>query len=116
MIDSRFRLKPIKSTAVHTPDLVGYLELMRVYEYGTWRWRDDKLPSKVNIWDEYKEETCISACPKMTIQCFRQRILYSPKKLYLDEGWKVISTQEFYKEQKITPKLLFEINNCFKRC
>jgi len=103
----RITLKPLKKTFVHTPTQKDYLNLMRIYECGEWRWIDGDLPTKSNlIWNAYEEETCIRA---------GSRFGYADKK-YCEkvERYKVISTKKFYDKQKITSDMLGEINSYFE--
>ena len=78
---------------------------MRVYECGRWKWIDEALPTKLNIWDHYKEETCIRA---------ENEFSYCDKKYYQEDGFRIISPPQFYDEQEITQEDIYDINRWFE--
>ena len=106
-------LTPLEKTAVHTPTQEIYNELMRVYEIGNWKWFDEKLPTKFTYWNEYKRKTCIDAGVTHYSK-LESQFGYSDKKFCLKNNFKVLSTQNFYEIQKITPKMIKEINEYFE--
>ena len=97
-------LNELKETAVNTPTQEDYLELMRVYECGGWNWASGGLPQGINYWRINKEKTCINAQNKFGFGT--AGINFKEKK--------VISTQQFYDKQNVTPEMLEEINNYFE--
>jgi hypothetical protein len=104
----KITLKPLEKTVVHTPTQEEGNALMQVYECGGWKWIHGDLPTKYNnnYWESmYKEETCIDT---------KNRFVYGSKELYQRAGRNVISIQEFYDKQKITPDILREIKNYFE--
>lgn len=100
-------LIPSEKTAVHIPTQENYNELMRIYECGGWRWHIG-----FNFWEVHKKETCVSA--GISYNNPKGEFEYWGKRFYLRENWKIISPQEFYEKQKITPKMLNEINKYFE--
>ena len=97
-------LTPIEKTAVNTPTQEDYDGLMRVYECGGWRWVGGDLPTKYDRWEMGEERTSIDA---------ENGFAYDSKEFYQENGWNVISPQEFYQTQKVTPEMLNEINIWF---
>ncbi len=98
-------LTSMGKTRVNTSAQKDYWNLMRVYECGGWRWhRSGGLPTQEDNWDVFQKETCVSVGDQFG---------WSSKKNYLDKDYNLISPQEFYNEQKITPEMLKEINNWF---
>jgi len=80
---------------------------MRVYEIGGWKWTGDDLPTNEfgsPIWKGYKAKTCVDA---------EDEFGYCDKKYFFKRKWKIISAQEFYKIQNITPEQIKEINDYF---
>lgn len=101
----RITLKSLKKTAVNTPTQEDYWNLMGIYECGGRKWYSGHLPTQNNYWGAYGEKTCISV---------KSRFGYSREGDYRRAGCKIISTQEFYDIQKITPDMLREIKNYFE--
>ncbi len=97
------KLTPLEKTAVHSQTQEECDELMRVYEIGGWKWADGGLPTKNSSWIE---EICFDA---------KENFTYSDKDFYLKSNYKVISTQEFYNIQKITPERIKEMNKYFEK-
>ena len=111
-------LTPIEKTTVYTPTQEDYWDLMRVYECGGWKWSVGRsLPTQKNFWSEYKEKTCIGA----GVGYFKGgvynegRFMYGDREFFLEEGWDVLSSQEFYDKQRSISEMLQEINEWFDR-
>jgi len=97
-------LTPIEGTAIHTPTRGGYNELMMVYECGGWKWGKGDMPTVSDNWKVYSEETCIRM----------DKFLYHGSwGLYQGTGYNIISADEFYERQKVTPEMREEINKWF---
>ncbi len=99
-------LTSLEKTAVKVPAQNDYWTLMRIYECGGWKGKYGELSAKNNLWTTYKEETCIGS----ENDCQFARAEY-----YAKIRWNVISLEEFYKIQKITPEMIKEINNYFEK-
>ena len=110
----KLALTPLEKTAVHTPTQEDYDILMRTYELGGWEWRGGESLTQDNFWIDHKEKTCIAAGVYYPSGVYDEgKFGYDGRELYLGEGWNVISTQQFYETQKITPERLREINEWF---
>ncbi|MDD5133044.1 MAG: hypothetical protein PHD81_03065 [Candidatus Nanoarchaeia archaeon] len=107
----KIELTPLGITAVNTKTQEEYQILMQVYEIGGWGWPGGELPTSVNRWNEYKQDTCIDAMIySMTSRTFR----YTCTRFNQEKLWNIISPQEFYEKQNITPEMLKEIGDYFK--
>ncbi len=109
----KLNLTPIEKTVVSTPTQEDYWDLMRVYECGGWEWGDGTLPIRHNYWETYKEETCMEV--GIDILRNKGKLGYAYREFYQREGGIIISTNEFYENQKITPEMLNEINIWFDK-
>lgn len=102
-------LTPLEETWVNTPTREYYNELMRIYEIGGWKGGYGHLPTiklkGIDFMKEYKEKTCIEA---------KDRPHYCNIDYAINKNYRVISKQEFYEIQKITPEMLKEINSFYK--
>jgi len=108
------QLTPIEKTAVNIPTQEDYWDLMRTYELGEWRWWGGELLTQKNFWIDNKEQTCIGAGVNHPSGVYDEgKFKYSNRKTYLKEDWEIISPQEFYQRQNITPEILREINEWF---
>lgn len=106
-------LTPIKKTTINPKTQEEYDELMRVYELGNWIWNNRSLATKLGCWKKYKEETCIGAGIDYSTK--NKKIFgFCDKDFYLMVNWNIISTEEFYNMQKITPEMIKEINIYFE--
>lgn len=102
----KIKLKPLEKTVVNTPTQKKYNTLMQVFECGGLVWANEDLPTQNNYWDHYREKTCIDA---------ENEFKRGRKEFYQEEGYKVISSQEFYGIQKITPKKIGKIEEWFEK-
>ena len=103
------QLTPMEKIAVNPTTQESYDELMRTYELGGWRWKSGDLPTQYDGWNPYKENTCIDGGVYS-----EGRFLFNDRDFHLKEGRrKVITTQEFYDVQNITPEMIREINIWF---
>ncbi len=98
------KLNTLEKTAVNVPTQESYNELMRVFESGGWEGPDCELPSTFKIWGKHGEMTCIGAGVCMGDYKLG-KFGYASKKSYLEEDWKIISNEDFYKKQ---PDITFE--------
>ena len=127
-------LIPLDKTGVKISSPETYNELMRVYECGEWKLASGESPTRTNYWNfALGKNTCIDAGvshqPCTDDEVFRDplatnlaywktrekgkvKCLY--EKFYSIRKWNVISPQEFYKIQNITPKMINEINKYFE--
>lgn len=105
------KLNPMEETVVHTPTKEEYYILMQVYECGGWRWNNAHLPTKLIHW-ETEKETFINAGVNFANPSNLMGFRHGHRESF-PEG--VISIQEFYDAQKITPKVLKEINQYFEK-
>jgi len=111
-------LVPLKRTAVHTPTQEEYDTLMQVYESGELKWCGGKSPTSLKMWGAYEKKTSISAEFDKKKKSFRfcNEFYYDEGlKVFTGEGYNSISTQDFYKIQKINSEMLKEINKWFDR-
>jgi len=107
------KLIPMEKILVHTPTQEEYVELMRVFECGGWRYLGGSLPTKYNYWKYNREETCISAGMNYLMGGEVGKIGYQDKQICLNEGCKVILPNEFYEIEGVTPEIRKEINEYF---
>jgi len=110
------KLEPIEKTAVHVPtqSQSEYRNLMRAYECGGWKWSGGVLPTQINALKLHREETCIGAGVHYSSGIYNGgEFEYCNREFYQQRNWKIISTQDFYDVQKITPEILKEINIWF---
>jgi hypothetical protein len=96
-------------------------ELMRIFEINNVEWLggfglDSQFNSlnRINYWDYYKKETCVSA------YTFHKTLssgfgFNSIKNVKLPKNIEVISLKEYKVKQLITPEKLKEINNYFEK-
>ncbi|MDO8516872.1 MAG: hypothetical protein Q7S33_01995 [Nanoarchaeota archaeon] len=109
-------LTHLVKTAVNTPTQEDYNILMRVYECGGWKWNGgERVPTKeINRWNMYSSNNCV--CAGITFNTANLgHFGYSSKSFYVSNNWKVISPQDFYQIQKITPEILNEVNEYFEK-
>ena len=107
------KLTPLEKTAVNTPTQEVYNELMRTYELGGWKWRGGgDLPTQYDGWNDYKKDTCVDA-GYYDEKSNKEGFKFAKRKWYQSENWKIISPQDFYDIQNITPEMLQEINIWF---
>ena len=110
-------LTPLEKTTVNTPTQESYIELIRVYECGDWKWSVGRsLPTQKSFWGDYKENTCIEAGVDYPSGVYDEgKFGYFGREFFGSGGWGIISTQQFYETQKITPEMLNEVNVWFDR-
>ncbi len=111
--NSILKLTPLENTAVSTTYKEMH-ELLRVYELGGWKWCDGDLPTE-KLFDGYRyDHTCFEAGINIGLKKRKERFAYGHKTYFIEHDYKIISPQEFYDKQKITPKMLNEINKYFE--
>lgn len=108
-------LKPLKNLTVNTKTKESCNELMRVYELGGWKWDSLSIPTRgVAVWGIHKEKTCIDA--GFSHLYIEEGLFgFSSRTFYLEEYWKIISPQKFYRVQGINSQMLKEINEYFEK-
>jgi len=103
----RLELIPLEGTVVHTPTSKSYDELMRVCECGGWKWIDGNLPTEIDQpwgYDYLPGEVCVRG---------ENEIRYGRKSFYLGQNLGVITIQDFYERQGITPEMRRAVNGWF---
>ena len=99
------KLKSLEKTVVNTKTKSEYLKLMRVYETGEWNFKlGGEIPTKTNYWEKFKAQTCISV---------ENKFGFATREYYESSGEKIISLNEFYKKQRITPQKVKVIDRYF---
>jgi len=94
-----------------------YDELMRVCECGGWLWDEGQLPTQYNGWEHAGEETGITVGVIKDIDrtdskgILRHNIRGQWQTNY---DASIITLQEFYDAQGITPKMLAQVNEYFE--
>jgi hypothetical protein len=111
MIKPKIKLNPLEKTAVNVPTPESYVQLMRVFESGDWKWRGGNKPTAYGNYGFYSEDFCIG----MGIdEDDKDEIGHAPEYYWLKQNVKVISSEKFYEQQKdVTPEKLKEINAYF---
>ena len=107
-------LTPLEKTAVNAPTREDYNTLMRVYECSGWKWHDGKNPSEINRWEIYGSDFCAGVGVHWgtnKVKVFG----WGDKENYISLDGKIISIEEFYKIQKITPEMIKEVNKYFEK-
>jgi len=99
------KLTPLENAVIHTKTEKSYLELMKVYEVGGWSFMLGGLPTEKNYWKRFKEKTCITT---------KVEYGFSPRNYYQESGSEILSPNEFYKKQRITPNKIKVINRYYK--
>lgn len=87
-------MKELKNTVVNTKTKAEYDELMRLLEDDGWKWSNGALPTWSNSWLADEKDTCIEVTKKSLLY-------YDSKSYYQDEGYKVITLDEFKEVQGI---------------
>jgi hypothetical protein len=77
---------------------------MKIYECGIWEWCLGNSPTSHNGWSSFGEETCVDA---------EDRFVSRDRALSKANGLKVITLQEFYDAQGITPEILKKVKDYF---
>ena len=107
------KLTPLEMIAVNTSTQESFVQLMRIYESGRWVWNSGALPTEeMNRWGTYGKNYCVTAGTAFAGP--NGEFTQSPKRFYLNEGYQVISPDEFYTRQGITSEMLSEINRDFE--
>jgi hypothetical protein len=109
-------LTPLEKIAVHTPTQEEYDTLMRVYECGGWKWIDGRLPTKQdkNYLSLSEKDACIPAgidWHSGKAKLFNWGRIGS----YLREGYKILSTREFYQQENVTDADINRVNEWFEK-
>ena len=107
------KLTPLERTAVNTQTQEAYDTLMQVYECGGWRWYRGSSLTSGDHWKGYKEKICMDAGYNFHNNQ-EGLICYGPTRDFNEKGKEIISPQEFYNKQNITPEMINEINKYFE--
>lgn len=99
-------LKDLEERAVHVYTRKQYDTLMQICEAGDWKWNGNYLPTELDIWKDYKQETCIIS---------EKGVLYSSKVNYEMEKGEVLSFQGFCDFQVLEFKIVNENKNWFEK-
>lgn len=99
-------LRSLENTAVDTSNLGDFRILMRVYECGGWKWRNGDLPTEFNFRKDYTKWPCVGA--------FNHYFRSTRHNFEINKGFSILSSQEFYDIQKVTPEHIEEINRYFR--
>lgn len=99
-------LTPLEKTAIYTETREKYRTLMEVLECGDSKWDGGELPTKMNssLMVSY-EKLCIDRINNFT---------YAKKDYFREKGYEIISTEEFYEKQKITPEQIDTVKRYFE--
>lgn len=112
------KLTPIERTAVHVKTEKEYHVLMEIYELGNWNFMGGYSTTRTNIWHG-NEDLCISAgiwYDNGYMPVNQPRIIeYSNKKNYQKKNWRIMTPEQFYKEQKVSPKIIKQITKKLKK-
>jgi len=109
----KLNLTLLEKTAVHTPTPEDYDTLLQVYECGGWRWAGKTFPTSYLNW-KYEDKTCIDVGVSYLAKR-KGEFGFAGINFYNKEKCKIISLQEFYNIQKITPQMIKEINDWFEK-
>lgn len=101
------QLEEIVNHVVHTPTKEDFDTLMRIYEAGGWTRWDNLFPTckRSDVFSIYKKETCVNASNLFT---------NTSRNESASEKLVIMTTQDFYHKQQITPEIISEINKYFK--
>jgi hypothetical protein len=123
MLENKFKpscsITELNNTFVNVKTKKEMKELMRIFEINDVEWLggfglDSQFNSlnRINYWDYYKEETCVSAYTinKTLSSGFG---FNSIKDLRGHKNIKVISLKEYKVKQLITPERIEKVNNYF---
>ena len=82
--------------SIHTKTKAEFRKVLEIFDKKKWVWSGGGNPlDYINIWDYYKEETCID---------YKNNFCYCRKEWYKEKGYKIISFKEFLEMEGI-PKL-----------
>jgi|SRR3989344_5378581 len=105
-----FTINEYPNFAINTQRKKDYDALMQVFECGDYKWNHENcLPTEFDNWDLYKEDYCVSILPR------KGAIFYEERREVLAIDMRLISAYEFYETQKITSKMIKEINKWFDK-
>jgi len=104
----KVKLKELRKTVVNIKTQEEYNELMKIYEDAGWMWDGDNEPTTSDIWDEYRERTCVEA---------ENLFVYGYTDSWKRGGYKIISFQEFLEIQGLKghKNILKTMNKTLKR-
>lgn len=112
------KLTSLENTVVYIPTQEDYNQLMKVYECGGWLWYDGKLPTEINLWEEFRHEgTCVDAGIYGIDEDKKVEGKFGGKHIDFFERFnrKQIYPEDFYKIQGITSDMIDEICEWFDR-
>jgi hypothetical protein len=109
-----------KNTCINIKTQKEYDNLMQIYHTAKWYWHNYHIryPVFVNAWPEYKDKTCITTKTnwledKEPILSFEKKENRLWKISARIQGYKIITLEEFYKKQDITPKIIEILNDYY---
>jgi hypothetical protein len=109
----KLELKILENTAVHTPTQKEYDNLMQIYDAGNWQW-ELNTSIECNYFYRDNAETCLTA-GKSYYKKIEKKIAVSPKEFYTKRNWKIISLEEFCTIEKITQKIIKQLNEYYDK-
>lgn len=111
------KLIPLENIVVYTSTQESYNQLMRIYECGGWEWYEGKLPTELNLWKNYRNETCVDAGIFGVNEDEKVEGKFGGKHIDFFKRFdkEIIHTGDFYARQDppITQEMLDEINKWF---
>jgi len=85
--------------------------LMHVLHMGNCHWIDGNslISPDNNYWNCHRDDTCVTTEPSKKLGILH--VMYASKYSCEEVGYNVISLEDFYREQGITPQEIEEIGN-----
>jgi len=103
------QIRHLEKTAVQVPTEEEFKELMHVLYMGKCLWRNGTslISQDNNHWNCYESDTCVATDrPNKKGGAY---VMYESEFFCWELGYKVISLEDFYREQEITPQEVEEI-------
>ena len=96
LIDRKLQMKEERKVAIHTKTKEQLIKVLDIFEKKGWKWLSGNLPTyNRSIWNNYEENTCIR---------YEKWFGYCNLKFYKEEGYKIISFEEFLKREGLEEK------------
>ena len=111
----KLNLTPIENTEIYTMTHYCFQTLMRVYECGGWKWDGSgRIPTELdpeNITHRKEAYSDIKHCNER-----KREFGFTDRRINTQNSYdNIISSEEFYKTQKITYEIISEINIWFDK-
>jgi hypothetical protein len=106
-------LTPLINTAIHLPTKKDYDNILKIYESANWRWANGFIATNVPNWHTCKEDTIIRAGTDKNSNYIQFRI--GNKEEYEKNNWNIITLQDFYVIQNITPNIIKKIDKWYDK-